>query len=154
MLCVVTFIIVLLSSPRVRKYHIRKEGLSYMSFIRGRQVLGQGWHGGEQRFSPLKMCLTHCIAQGTILSIIDRQIDRQIDREIERQRDRYRYIKLNHLAVHQKVTQHCKLTILQLGKKFFLKLGDLLTVMKPAESKPKSESRPKPNFLQPELSLS
>ena len=34
------------------------------------------------------------------------------------------------------------------------KIGNLSTVMKLAESKPKSESRPKWNFLQPEPSLS
>ena len=28
----------------------------------------------------------------------------------------YIYIKLNHFAVHQKLTQHCKLTILQFLK--------------------------------------
>ena len=33
----------------------------------------------------------------------------------------YVYVQLNHFAVHLKLTQHCKLTILQLEKKNFLK---------------------------------
>ena len=30
----------------------------------------------------------------------------------------YIYVELNHFAVHQKLTQHCKLTILQFKKEY------------------------------------
>ena len=37
----------------------------------------------------------------------------------------YIYIKLNHFAVHLKLTQHCKSTILQYKKIFFKRMKDL-----------------------------
>lgn len=53
LLFVASFIIVLSSSPTVRKYHPRKECPIYM-LLGGREVLGWGWSGGRQRLFSLK----------------------------------------------------------------------------------------------------